>query len=100
MSSFDLHRIWSKRIAKRVSWSTREPEHEELGLPGDTTAQLTRGAPSISLWGSCPEPTAPGTHTALPKRMLLLLSKFRHGVTWRKVKFDTSNPEMDPIWGC
>lgn len=42
----------------------------------------------------------PHTHIAFQKRMFLLLSKFRHGDTWRKVKFDTSNPEIDPIWGC
>ena len=40
------------------------------------------------------------THAALQKRMLFLLSKLRHGDTWRKVKFDTPSPEMDPIWGC
>lgn len=40
------------------------------------------------------------TCVVLQKRMLFLLSKLRHGDTWRKVKFDTPSPEMDPIWGC
>lgn len=49
--------------------------------------------------GSCLSTYLP-IHIAFQNRMFLLLSKFRHGDTWRKVKFDTFNPEMDPIWGC
>lgn len=102
-SSFDLQRMWSKRTAERVSQTAREPGHGELGLPGDTKAQLPQGAPSFSQiwWGSCLSTYPPHTHThCIPKKNAPLLSKFRHGDTWIKVKFDTPNPEMNPIWGC
>lgn len=100
-SSFDLHRIRSKRVAKRVSRSTREPECGERGLPGDTTAQLTQGASTFSeMGGGSSLSTHLLIHTAFQNRMFLLLSKLRHGDTWRKVKSDTSSPEMEPIWGC
>lgn len=101
-SSFDLHRIRSKRIAKRVSKSAREPECGERGLLGDTKAWLSQGASTFSKIrrGKSSEHIPPHTHIAFQNRMFLLLSKLRHGDTWRKVKSDTSNPEMDPIWGC
>lgn len=51
------------------------------------------------MWETLSEYTPPHIHIAFPN-MLLLLSKFRQGDTWRKVKFDTPNPEMDSIRGC
>lgn len=49
--------------------------------------------------GKLSEHRAPGTQDAFQNRTHLL-SKFRHEDTWRKMKFNTFNLEMDLIWGC
>lgn len=103
INSFDLHRIRSKRIAKRESPSPPENLNAANWVGLGTPKHSSPKEPPVSARyapGKLSERMPPHAHTAFQNRTFLLLSKFRHGDTWRKAKFDTSNPEMDPIWGC